>query len=131
MTMQTSYFLAQLLGLTTALFAVAAFFRPQFVRAVTAELEDSALFQLLFGFIALVSGLAIVLTHNLWVNDWRVVITIIGWGGILKGFSTVAMPHTLVSLGSIFYGSDGKTRVVLVIAGALGLYLAGIGFGYF
>ena len=31
------------------------------------------------GVLALVAGLAIVNAHNLWVRDWRVVVTILGW----------------------------------------------------
>ena len=37
------------------------------------------------GVLALVAGLAIVNAHNLWVRDWRVVITILGWLFILRG----------------------------------------------
>ena len=37
------------------------------------------------GVLALVAGLAIVNAHNLWVRDWRVVVTILGWLFILRG----------------------------------------------
>ena len=128
--MQLSLFLAQLIGLTTAIFALAAFFRPGFVREGMADLQRSAMTRLLFGFIALVSGLAIVLFHNLWVGDWRLVITLIGWGGIIKGFVAIAQPATLLSLGDVFYRTEGRTRIVLVCALLFGLWLTAIGFGH-
>ena len=31
------------------------------------------------GVLALIAGLAIVNAHNLWVPDWRVVVTVLGW----------------------------------------------------
>ena len=33
----------------------------------------------LIGILALVAGLAIINAHNLWIGDWRVLITILGW----------------------------------------------------
>jgi hypothetical protein len=128
--MQLSLFLAQLIGLTTVVFAVAAFWRPGFVREVMADLQRSAMTRLLFGFIALVSGLAIVLSHNLWVGDWRLVITLIGWGGIIKGFAAIAQPAALISLGDVFYRTEGRTRIVLALAFLFGVWFTAIGFGY-
>lgn len=131
MPMELSYFLAQLIGLVMMLFAIAALFRPQFVRGVMRELEQSSLSRLLFSFIALTAGLAIVLTHNVWVVGWPVIITIIGWGGVVKGFMAIAMPDSLVSLGKTIYSTDKQTRIVLVLATLFGLYLTGVGFGHF
>lgn len=128
--MQLSLFLAQLIGLTTAVFALAAFFRPGFVREVMADLQRSAMTRLLFAFIALAAGLAIIIAHNVWAGDWRLIITLIGWGGILKGFAAIAQPAALLSLGEVFYRNDGRTRVVLALAFAFGLWLTAIGFGY-
>jgi hypothetical protein len=31
------------------------------------------------GVLALLAGLAIVNAHNLWVPDWRVIVTVLGW----------------------------------------------------
>ena len=45
----------------------------------------------LSGVITLPAGLAIVLTHNVWVADWRVLITLLGWLAIIGG----ARPHHL------------------------------------
>ena len=33
----------------------------------------------LAGIITLTAGLAIVLTHNVWAADWRILITVLGW----------------------------------------------------
>jgi len=37
------------------------------------------------GAIAFVADVAIVLHHNLWVADWRDIITVLGWVSIVKG----------------------------------------------
>ena len=47
----------------------------------------------LAGVMTLVAGLALVLAHNLWVSDWRVIITILGWLGVIGGFVRVVLPQ--------------------------------------
>lgn len=37
------------------------------------------------GLITFVAGPAVVLSHNLWVWDWRLSITLLGWNVLLKG----------------------------------------------
>jgi hypothetical protein len=48
------------------------------------------------------AGLAIVLTHNVWTADWRVVITIFGWlctiGGALRLFAPAYLLRTARAL---------------------------------
>ena len=43
------------------------------------------------GVLALVAGLAIVNAHNLWVRDWRVIVTILGWLFVLRGIMLLAL----------------------------------------
>ncbi len=44
------------------------------------------------GAIWFMGGLAVVRFHNLWVRDWRVIVTILGWMSIAAGFSRMAFP---------------------------------------
>ena len=53
-------------------------------------LESHALI-FLAGLITLPAGLAIVLTHNVWTADWRVVITILGWLCVIGGIIRIAV----------------------------------------
>lgn len=52
----------------------------------------------LSGFIALIVGIMLVVSHNLWVEDWRVLLTIIGWMALFKGLVIIFFPHLLVNL---------------------------------
>jgi hypothetical protein len=46
----------------------------------------------LFAIIILVAGMAIVNYHNIWVRDWRVLITIFGWITLIKGVFILILP---------------------------------------
>ena len=48
-------------------------------------------FIFLDGGVPLVLGLVTVVLHNLWVADWRVVITILGWVSLIPGTLQIAL----------------------------------------
>jgi hypothetical protein len=48
----------------------------------------------------LLGGLALVLTHNVWALDWRLIITLIGWATIIRALVTIFQPQQIVAIGS-------------------------------
>jgi hypothetical protein len=75
---------------------------------------------LTLGLFLLILGLALVTTHNLWVSDWRVVITVFGWAAAVKGAVLLAFPQ----VGRMFSGwSEGFLRRYLRVAGGLWVIL--------
>lgn len=45
--------------------------------------------------ITLIMGLVTVILYNLWVKDWRVLITILGWSTLIKGISKIRFPEQI------------------------------------
>ena len=72
---------------------------------------------------ALLAGLVIVNTHNLWVADWPVIITIFGWLAVVGGIIRIALPDTVKSIAEAMLARDAVLRVVAVLQVALGAYL--------
>lgn len=130
MRMELSLFLAQLFGLTLVIFAAVAVMQPGLLRGAIKEFGQSSAVTLLYSLLGIVGGLAVVLSHNVWVASWPVVITILGWAALIKGIMFLVSPALLQDLGLSVYSSKNKTKVILVIVGILGLHLAGVGFGY-
>ena len=62
-------------------------------RAFASEFMASPALIFLSGVITLPAGLAIVLTHNVWTADWRVVITIVGWLAVVTGAIRMIVPQ--------------------------------------
>lgn len=91
--MTASLLLARLLG---PLFLVAGLGllanRAHYRKMLHGFLSDAALYYF-SGALALTAGVAILLFHNLWTADWRVLITVIGWLSVLKGVVRLLFPQ--------------------------------------
>jgi hypothetical protein len=48
--------------------------------------------------LGLLAGLALVLSHNIWVSDWRVIITLIGWLTVIESAAWILAPKLLARL---------------------------------
>ena len=76
--MQTSIFIAKLLGPIFVVVGIAILSKPQAFRTLLQEFIESRVLIYLAGVLGLLGGLTLVLTYNLWVLDWRLLITLIG-----------------------------------------------------
>ncbi len=77
--METSLFLARLMGPAAIVMGAAMLINPVNMREMANDFLEHRGLIFLAGILTLVAGLAIVLTHNVWVAGWPVIITIIGW----------------------------------------------------
>ena len=80
------------------------------------------------GTLALVAGLAVVNAHNLWVRDWRVIVTIFGWLLIVRGVSNLVFPGTVQTLGDRMIASHGGILAGAAITIVLGAILSIMGY---
>lgn len=62
--------------------------------AIMAEFAQTGVL-LLSGIVALFIGVTTVVLHNLWVADWRVLITLFGWTATIKGVVRVLFPEQI------------------------------------
>jgi hypothetical protein len=82
----------------------------------------------LTGVLALTAGLAIVNAHNLWVQDWRVIITILGWLAIIRGILNIVFPAVTQTVGDRVLASQGGMIAGAAITVALGAVLTYMGY---
>jgi len=52
-----------------------------------------------FDLAALAIGIAVVLAHNVWVANWRVIITVFGWLAMLGGIFRIVYPQLVQRVG--------------------------------
>jgi hypothetical protein len=50
-----------------------------------------------FFLVLLICGVLMVMGHNLWVGDWRVLVTIVGWMTLLKSVTILLAPWLLAA----------------------------------
>ena len=91
--MDTSLLLARLMGPVFLAAGAGLLLNPaHYSTMLRSFLMDAALYYF-SGALALTVGVAILLFHNLWVADWRVAITVIGWLSVLKGVVRLIFPQ--------------------------------------
>jgi len=70
------------------------------------------------GYITFLLGLATVVAHNVWVWDWRVTITILGWVTLLKGIEKIGFPERVNKKAQMFKGGQILWGGVIFLIGA-------------
>jgi len=121
--MAASIFIARLLGPVLILIGLALLLRGEAFREILREFLASKALHYLAGVLGLLGGLALVLTHNVWTADWRVIITLIGWLAIVRAIVTIFWPDHLVALGNAMLRSRKAFPVSATIDILLGLVL--------
>jgi uncharacterized membrane protein len=126
--MQASLFIARLLAPVFVVIGIALLTRPEAYRSLLREFVASAVSMYIAGFLGLVGGLALLLTQNLWVLDWRLIITLIGWISVLRGVATILWPGSLAPVADWVLKHRNSFAVSAVIDLAIGLVLGYFGY---
>ena len=100
--MATSIFLARLIGPVMALVGVSVLANEAAFRKLAQEFLRSPALIFLSGMILMPAGLAVVLNHNVWVANWPVIITLLGWIAVISGAVRVFAPDRATKLGKNF-----------------------------
>jgi hypothetical protein len=79
--------------------------------------------------LTLLAGLAIVRAHNLWVADWRVVVTVLGWLAVVGGVLRIILPDRIANIRTKLAGNDRFLSGWSLVALGLGLFLSAKGYG--
>jgi len=69
------------------------------------------------GYITFLLGLVTVILHNVWVADWRVVITILGWSTLIKGGMKIGFPEHVHKQAQMFKAKQKLGGFILFLMG--------------
>ena len=97
--MSTSVFIARLIGPVMLVIGVAVLVNRRAFRELAEEFLASRALTFLSGLLIMPAGLAIVLTHNIWAIDGRVMITMFGWVNLIGGAVRLAAPAYVMQTG--------------------------------
>ncbi len=126
--METSILIARLIGPLLVMTGLIMLVTPQAVQDMAREFLASRALIFIAGVLALLGGLAIVNTHNVWTAGWPVIITIFGWLAVIGGIVRMGFPALTKSVGEAMLARHAGLRVSAVIQLALGLYLMFVGY---
>jgi uncharacterized protein YjeT (DUF2065 family) len=122
-----SIYLAQVIGLYLFLVSLAMLVHQQRFKKISSDVMASALAITLTGIFMLILGLLIVIDHNIWVADWPVVITIIGWILLLHGLMRLFAPEACSKMCKDMHNRVAYTLSCWIRLG-IGIFLIWAGF---
>lgn len=125
--MTLSLFLAKVFGMYLAIVCAAFFLRRKDIPVILDEFERSKLLAIVSGAMALLLGLALVVLHNVWEMNWRVLITLLGWISIVKGCARLFFLEQVHSFARRLVLSPWHS-VIMAVFFFMGLYLTFVGF---
>ena len=126
--MELSLFLAKVIGLYLLIIGLGMLInRKEFEPLIRQVVKDKLLI-FLSGTMALLLGLLVVLSHNVWTPDWRGLITLLGWLTLLKGLMRVLLPSVAEQIRDSVMKSKNVLTVMATILAFVGLYLSIVGY---
>ena len=114
--MDISIFFARLWGSFFVIFGLLFIITKQLGKTI--EMTKDKAFVISTGYITLLMGLVTVILHNVWVADWRVAITILGWSTLLKGIMKIGFPEHIHKQAQRFKKKQWISAVALIAIGA-------------
>ena len=72
------------------------------------------------GYITLLMGLVTVILHNVWVANWKIAITVIGWATLIKEIQNIGFPEHIHIQAQRFKKNQILSAIILF---ALGVWL--------
>jgi len=123
--METTALIAKIIGILYLSFGIGLLFNKQYYSKAIENLLESSTYLIIGGFLAIIIGLLIIEYHNIWIKNWTVLITIIGWSALVKGILLLTFPKSFNMFKRLF-----KSKKLINIL-AIFIILFGVMFCYF
>ena len=113
--MEISIFLAKFWGalfITLGLMSLGAGFLGKVIK-----MSEDKTITVSTGYITFLLGLATVTSHSIWVMDWRMVVTLLGWTTLFKGIAKTIFPDHVSRRAQMFKRYQSFWAVVILLFG--------------
>jgi hypothetical protein len=126
--MATSRYLAKLIGPLFLAIGVGMLLNGRLYQTMGEQFLASYALIYLSGILALPVGIAIVLAHNVWAPDWRILVTVLGWLAIIGGVVRIVFPLFVQHVGGSLMHSAAMPLIAGIVVLVLGLVLSFFGY---
>ena len=118
-----SMFLATVIGWYMLAFGLLMLIRQQQMKSVLTEIIGHKGVFFIMALMTFILGLMIVVSHNSWVNDWTVSITIFGWFVLIGGLMRLFFLDEVLKMAKSLVKEPMKMKVFAVFCLIFGAYL--------
>lgn len=126
--MDTSKFLSKVIGLYMSIVSISMLVdMSRFSNDVKLLMNDTPS-MLLAGYIALIIGLLMVVSHPIWQRNWRVIVTLIAWIILLKGICILLFPQVIDEVTIAFLKNTTLQYSFVYLDLGIGILLCYFGF---
>jgi cytochrome bd-type quinol oxidase subunit 2 len=126
--MQRSIYLARLMGPVFAAIGIGLLLNSEIYRVILAEGLNSPILIFITGLLIMPTGIAIVLAHNVWIGDWRLIITLFGWLCAIGGTIRIMYPQLAIAVGDSVYSHPVAPLIAGIAMLILGFVLVYCGY---
>ncbi len=119
--MDISLFLAKVFGVYLIVTSIAVTLRRQEVVPAIEQLFDNRPLVFIMSVFAFVVGLLLVVSHNVWVAGWPVVLTILAWLVFLESMAYLLLPFEVLARWARWFN-----RPAWYVAGGAGGFVLGV-----
>ncbi|MAF59306.1 MAG: hypothetical protein QF858_01245 [Candidatus Pacebacteria bacterium] len=126
--MDLTIFLAQIMGVYFLVTGVGALLNPERTRRAMNEVGKSYVLPYFDGALALVVGLLIVLTHNVWDSLLTGVVSAVGWLSLAEGVLMMLLPQASIVGFMKHFNTKSAITGFSIVAIVVGAYLTYISF---
>ena len=126
--MELSKQLSKIIGIYLVIVSIAiAINTDNFINLVNIFIKDKPLI-FLSSFFTLLLGIILIVIHNIWQWNWRVMITILSWIIFIKGICLLFYPQYLHSFSAVYSHNHEFIYSIAVMDCLLGLLFLYFGF---
>jgi len=122
MVMDITIFFARLWGSYFIIFGLLFIITRQLGKTI--EMTDDKSFVISTGYITLIMGLITVILHNVWVANWKIAITILGWSTLIKGIMKIGYPEQIHKQAQRFKKKQMLSAIFMILLGAWLLWMS-------
>ena len=115
MAVEITIFLAKLWGSFFIIFGGLSLITKQLGKTI--EMTDNKAFVISTGYITLLMGLITVILHNVWVLNWTIIITVLGWSTLIKGLMKIGFPEQIHKQAQRFKKKQWLSAIFLFLLG--------------
>jgi hypothetical protein len=120
--MAITVFIGKILGPCFLIVGIGIMFNRKFYKKVMEDFCKNPALIFFGGLFTIFIGFIIVISHNVWIIGWPVIITIYGWGGIVKGIWLIVFPESILKFMKTYQENEvllTARPIVIIVLGSI------------